>query len=60
MDQTRHLVFAFAFHRNDVTALTDGYNGLPQVFGISRRRNHFLQALPNPCALLTHMAANIR
>ena len=47
MYKTGHIIFTLAFYRDNIAALTNGDNGLPKKFGISRRGNHLLQAIPN-------------
>ena len=42
MNHTRHIIAAFAFHRDHIPSLTDGNNRFPQELGIGRRRNDFL------------------
>ena len=59
MHQTGNIIFAFAFHRDNIPALANGNDRFPQKFGISRRRNDFLQAVPDFAGLNAHMTANI-
>ena len=55
----RHLIFELAFHRYHIPVLANGDNGLPEILGIRRGRNHLLQGLPDFGALLAHMPANV-
>ena len=59
MYQTGNVVLALGLYGNNVTALPDGNDGLPQEFAVGRRRDDFLQAVPDLTGLDTHMAADI-
>ena len=59
VNEARHLVFELAFHRYHIPVLANGDNGLPEILGIRRGRDHLLQGLPDFGALLTHMPANV-
>ena len=58
--KTRHIILAFAFHRNHITALADGNYRLPEEFGIGGRRNNFLKTVTDLSCLDTHMTADVR
>ena len=58
--KTRHFVLKLALDRHHIAALANGDDGLAQVLGIGRRRNDFLQAVPDLAGLDAHVAANIR
>ena len=60
MNQAWYIILAFAFHRDNVTALTNGDNRFPQEFGIGRRGNDLLQTVTDLAGLNAHMAADIR
>ena len=59
MHKAGNIVFALTFYRDNIAPLTNGDNRLPKKFGISRRGNHFLKAVPDFAGLNAHMAANI-
>ncbi len=59
VNHARNGVFILAAHRHHIAVPPHGDNGLPQVFGIARRGDDLLQALPNLCPGLAHMPPDV-
>ena len=59
MNQSGHIIFVLGLYRNHIPPLTDGDDGLTQIFGHRRTGDNLLQTVPNLARLNTHVPADI-
>ena len=59
VNQAGHVRPVLTLDGHHIAAVTDGDDGIPQIFGIGRRRDDLLQAILDLSSLDAHMAADV-
>ncbi|MNC16268.1 hypothetical protein D3C75_641170 [compost metagenome] len=59
MDQAAEMAAVFLLHRNDITVIADGHQGILQHFGDGRGAHHLLQLLPDFALSRTQLGSHL-